>query len=460
MILGAFQEHPERFPFATAIAMFWSPALLLLLHKVESSIKDRLKLEHTNNNTFITKMTHEIRTPLVGVFGVWQLLREQFQNTADPTFFNEASEVMESCLQNVRRLTDDVMDVSRLQHGQVQLEYTVEDFQPIVGTVLKIFQPKIETINANSAGRINKKISLVHDSKCPDISFVTDRVRLTQILINLVGNAVKFTNNGEINISTSLCDSNAEVCPHKDPQERHLTISVSDTGPGLNAEDEQTLFRPFEQGSAAEGQEGTGIGLTISKELTKLLGGTISGRSRKQSEGGTGSVFQVVFPIKLVSPEDAKNQSSEREVPIERIKQGGRVLVVDDNDASLFVFNKTLSVRGLECDFAKNGIEAMQKLREDQQLERSNRYCLVMLDLEMPQMTGQEVLEQVADEHIEATIVVTTAHILDEVAKSKIMTVAKDILVKPIGLESLLQVVANWSRQIPDTERCIDRTKN
>jgi signal transduction histidine kinase len=202
------------------------------------------------------------RTPLVGVVGIWDMLKQS--NTEERAeIVTRLTDVMDACLESVQRLIDDVLDMTKLAKGVIELDVGVWDVKEILVAVVRLFEPK-----AHAKGLI-----LRYESKSDTKSVYAevDRVRLTQVVTNLVSNAVKFSDDGEIVVSMeSVPITNCKSM---------LTISVKDRGVGLSKDDPSRIFKLFEQGWAGAARGGTGLGLAISQQLVILMGGKITGQS-------------------------------------------------------------------------------------------------------------------------------------------------------------------------------------
>jgi signal transduction histidine kinase/CheY-like chemotaxis protein/PAS domain-containing protein/HPt (histidine-containing phosphotransfer) domain-containing protein len=305
---------------------------------------------------FLANMSHELRTPMNAILGMIDLA---IPKATDP--------MVQSCLHTAKdsadlllALLNDLLDSARIESGKLELESAPFSLRRMLGQITQIL-----AVRASEKGLV---FSCHVPDRVPD-GLVGDRMRLQQVLLNLAGNAVKFTERGQVEINLSATADNGQV---------FLAFAVQDTGIGIAAADQQRLFEPFTQADATMVRRfgGTGLGLSISKSLVEMMGGHIS----VESELGVGSTFSFALRLPL-----ARELPAEREprLPLAAAKHSLRILLAEDNPANQKVAACVLQERGHTVEIAHNGPEAVS-------LACRNRYDAILMDVQMPGMTGLE----------------------------------------------------------------------
>ena len=354
---------------------------------------------------FLANMSHEIRTPMNAVLGMAELLLQEELSYRQQRYAGDIHLAATSLL----GIIDDILDVSKIQAGKFSLVPVHYDFNALIENLSSMVQFMVKGKDVTFRLSMQEKIPALFG----------DNVRIRQVLLNLLGNAVKFTDKGSIQLIVSSSD-------------KMINVTVSDTGIGIPAESLPTLFDAFEQADAEKNRDksGTGLGLTISKSIIEMMGGSIS----VESVYGQGSSFRIEFP-KVPGNEEMIYKDNAGIYSV--YAPDARVLIVDDNTANLNVASGLLSLCGVTVETALSGREAIE-------LVQRNQYDIVFMDQRMPEMSGIEATREIRKLGIHVTVVALTASAMDGDREHMLSAGMDDYLVKPIVKSELQRVLLRW----------------
>lgn len=363
---------------------------------------------------FLANMSHEIRTPMNGIVGMTQLIRGTALSEEQADYVESISE----SATNLLVIINDILDFTKIVAGKIILEEVDYVFNDIVHSCIKMMQLKAREKGINLVNEIEKNIYPV---------LCGDPVRLNQILINLVGNAIKFTEQGEVKVSTKILAED----------EGNITIEffVQDTGIGIPADKLSSIFESFTQASSSTTRKygGTGLGLTITKQLIELQGGKI----HIESTPGSGSTFSFYLKIKKGN-QQYRIPKENIGVTVSHELSGVHILLVEDNLMNQKVAVKTLARQGAEVDIANNGKEAIIQLNKKE-------YNIILMDIQMPEMDGFDTTKYIRNEmgaqFDKIPIIAMTASALAS-EKNKCLSIGmNDYLSKPFVAKDLFDKI-------------------
>jgi PAS domain S-box-containing protein len=386
-----------------------------------SIAKEAAEAANRAKTTFLTKMSHELRTPMNGIMGMTEL---SLRRATDRVQVSQLGE-LRKCSLGLMTLIDDILDLSRIEAERLTLE--MSDF------LLLDVVHKLTTLMAQHAAERGLAFSVDIPSTLSSLALRGDPLRLTQILLNLVGNALKFTAQGAVVVR-------ARRVEHP-PQEVLLRFEICDTGVGIPFADHERIFSAFEQidDSVTRSHGGSGLGLAICKRLVTMMGGQIG----VDSQPGQGSTFWFSVRLALADPLGITalppRDSREAERQLTQGHRGAHILLVEDEPINREVARAQLEGAGLKVDVAANGLDAVNRVRQ-------SAYALILMDLLMPQMDGISAARAIrrlpAGQAV--PIIALTANVLAEEREKCLAAGMNDFLPKPVRPEALYAMVLRW----------------
>ncbi len=385
---------------------------------------DKAQAANQAKSEFLANMSHELRTPLNAIMGFTDLLRRDGQTSAAER--DEWLRTIHTSGGHLLTLINDVLDLSKIEAGQMEVERIEVDPNSLVREVVSLLRPRaIEKgleLSAHFVGRVPTVIQ-------------TDPLRLRQVLVNLLGNAIKFTEQGAVTITMQH---------HRVGKAHCVQFDVTDTGVGMTQEQAEGIFEPFVQADTSVTRKfgGTGLGLAISSRLAEMLGGEVT----VSSNPGTGSVFRVQINAGEIGENDfldgamtetivAKRSSSKLTPSQQVFSAEHRILVVDDGMTNRKLIKLVLTRAGANVTQAENGREACA-------LAMSTAFGVILMDMQMPVMDGYTATRELRANGIECPIIALTAHAMKGDRERCLKAGCSDYLAKPINTDALIETVA------------------
>ena len=363
---------------------------------------------------FLANMSHEVRTPMNAVIGFSDLLANESLTDDQEVYVN----TIRSSAQNLMDIINDILDFSKIEAGKLETEIEECDLQEILESINSLLRP--------TATKKGLTFEILQTDPLP-ATIKTDPTRLRQCLINLLGNAIKFTETGHVRTNVSL--------EHKDNSKPYIRFDIEDTGIGIATEDYKLVFESFSQADYSNTRKfgGTGLGLAITKQLTKLLNGDLS----FTSEYGKGSVFTMIIPagVDVITTRDVQDKYD----TVKHLQQkfSGNILVAEDDPDNQTLFKVLLKKTGCQFTIVSDGKEAVNKIKAE-------NFDLVLMDMQMSNMNGFDATIAIRDAGIKVPIIAVTAFAMTGDSKKCLDAGCNGYLAKPIDITKLNKTIAQY----------------
>lgn len=388
-----------------------------------SIAKEAAESANRAKSTFLANMSHELRTPMNAIIGLTHLLA---RNNTDPRQRDKLAKITSSA-NHLLQLINDVLDLSKIDADRMTLEQTAFTFGNIATVLDNLLCDRAEAKGLRWIREIDPRLAR--------LAVIGDPLRLQQVLLNLAGNALKFTAHGSVTLSVQIA--------RETDQDLDIRCTVRDTGVGIGAEALRRIFDPFEQadGSTTRQFGGTGLGLTICNRLVRLMGGTLE----VVSTPGTGSTFSFSLRFPMASRNGVPSErtvasASDAERRLQTAYRGTRLLLAEDDLMTQVMVQELLGETiGFSVDLARDGVQAVE-------LARSNDYALVLMDIQMPAMDGIEATQRIRQipDRARLPIIAMTANALAEERSRCLAAGMNDFISKPVDPELLFVTLLGW----------------
>lgn len=434
--LGGFQNeipaprHEELAPLVDALNQTWAENLSVQRSLIEQ--KHAAEQANAAKSQFLANMSHEIRTPLTGILGLCSLAGDD----GDSERMLQRFARIEQSAKNLLTIINDILDYSKVEAGAMKIDSRAFVLPELIDRVSTMFQHQIEEQQLDYTIRIDPEVPAYLSG---------DDFRLGQILMNLIGNAVKFTSSGGVSVSV--------VCEQQTEHGVELLFNVTDTGIGIDPSRQKLLFAAFTQadGSISREYGGTGLGLAITRQIAELMGGEVW----LESEYGEGTRCFVRIPFRYPAPEDMRAieqqtfaAAEHRTVASSTDLRGVSVLVVEDNAVNQEIARELLVRRGATVDVVSNGVEALDALERTSPDDGTPLYDLVLMDVQMPVMDGYAATRAIRaltnPELRSLPVIAMTAHAMSEHRDACMEAGMNDYISKPFLPDEFYRVVGKW----------------
>ena len=378
----------------------------LLLAKEKAEYADKLK------TSFLANMSHEIRTPLNAIMGFLNLYYEEGYTIEEREAFRS---YIEKSSKDLIQIIDDILDISRIEANKLMISNTVCDLDNLLSELYSFYQKGVI--------KSKMKVELIYEQPKVLATILTDPLRLRQILINLIDNALKFTEIGSV---TFGYESKKDT----------ILFYVKDTGIGISEDNKKIIFDSFTrvENHKRKLYHGTGIGLTLAKKLTELLGGRIWVESQMEK----GSQFYFTLPKKIAHQAETLQQEAQEaafnQIDLKKLT----ILIAEDEESNFFYLNQLLKFTGATIVRAGTGIDANEKIKTNHEIN------LVLMDIKLPGMDGIEAMKKIKEAHPSMPVIALTAYAMKEDEEMMMKSGFDAYITKPVHGKELLRIIQRF----------------
>lgn len=392
---------------------------------IQVQVNERQNAEHASEtkNLFLANMSHEIRTPLNAILGFSEILADSDLSSKERTHY---AAIIKRTGASLTSIINDILDVTKVEAEQLNVVMKTFSLNQLISDIFAILRLRCE----------EKGVELTFSKKGEFTDIIqSDPARLRQILVNIIGNSIKFTEKGFVRVDYEV-------------KNNHLIFSVKDTGTGISHAQVGRLFKPFSQGDNSVRKKfgGTGLGLLIAQKLAQLLGGDVRLEESHIGQGSRFSISIAYVPMQSAQPESVKTSSENVPTAANTLLKGKKVLVVEDSPDNQLLAELYLSRSGATVEFANNGLEGVRKIK-------TNNYDVVLMDIQMPVMDGYTATQEARNFGIKIPIVALTGFAMKEDQQKCLEAGCDDYLAKPFDRQSLIKCITKAIAQAaPHTE--------
>jgi len=388
-----------------------------LIETLDTSEK-KLKTASKTQEQFVANMSHEIRTPMNAILGFTGLLHKTNLDKNQQEYVRS----IRSSSENLLTIINDILDLSRIESGMMHIEVLPFNLEELLDSLVTMMSVKAKNRNLYLRAEVSDSVPRILKG---------DAVRLTQILINLISNALKFTHEGGVTINVD--------CIGKKEETVRICFTISDTGIGIETAKQKTIFERFHQAQPETTRRygGTGLGLSIVKQLIEIQNGSIS----VQSEPGKGSVFIVALSYQVAN--DTEISSSPYSVLVnEPLLKKIKILVAEDNQMNQKLMQHLLQQWQIDFKLVTNGAEAVELLKQ-----KTSEYDIILMDIQMPEMDGYTATDRIRNDlHLSMPIIAMTAHALTGEKEKCFGAGMDDYISKPLNEEQLYKLINKYAQ--------------